>query len=235
MNDNTYDGWKNYETRTVALWIDNEPETYHYWREAAWRQRENAPTCKQVVAETWTAELAAVIKLADQLKKEIQGGSPVKGASVYADLLVAALGEVDWQEIAASLLDEIEHEAISASVILNCGRAQAIDDGTLLDVTETAKEAGVKYPTALTAAVWQKYVAVPEGVKGQDEQGRLWDILWMLRNAILTDRGSRTTRVDFTLMARNDNRRPKKVTLKAVCGPGDDAEPVITVMLPHEY
>ena len=56
-------------------------------------------------------------------------------------------------------------------------RAQAIADGVLVDVTETAREAGLKYPTALTAAVWAQYVTVPEGVIAQDEQGRLWDII----------------------------------------------------------
>jgi hypothetical protein len=40
----------------------------------------------------------------------------------------------------------------------------------------------------------------------------------------------------FRLHVRNDNRdrTPPLVTLKAVCGPGDDAGPVITVMLPEE-
>jgi hypothetical protein len=48
------------------------------------------------------------------------------------------------------------------------------------------------------------------------------------------DRGTEASRIDFQLLVRNDNRRPEKVTLKALCGPGDDAEPVITIMLPHE-
>lgn len=113
-------------------------------------------------------------------------------------------------------------------------RAQAIADGVLVDVTETAQEAGLKYPTALTAAVWAQYVTVPEDVAGQDEQGRLWDILWMLRYAILRSKRTETSQIDFQLLVRNDNRHPEQVTLKALCGPGDRAEPVITVMLPHE-
>jgi hypothetical protein len=40
--------------------------------------------------------------------------------------------------------------------------------------------------------------------------------------------------VQVKLYVRNDNRRPELVTLKAVCGPDDDGEPCITVMLPHE-
>ena len=87
---------------------------------------------------------------------------------------------------------------------------------------------------AITSTVWGKYVEVPEGVSCQDERGRLWDILWMLRcNA---RRGGDT--LFFKLYVRNHNRERLTsrdlVTLKAICGPGDTPEPVITIMLPDE-
>ena len=56
-------------------------------------------------------------------------------------------------------------------LIFSYTRAQAIEDGVLVDVTETAKEAGFRIPVALTQSVWAEYVAVPEGVEGQDEEG----------------------------------------------------------------
>ena len=112
-------------------------------------------------------------------------------------------------------------------------RRQAIEDGVLIDVSETAREAGIRFPVALTAGVWGRCVAVPEGVVGQDAPGRLWDVLWMTRNAIARAPASADA-VQVKLYVRNDNRRPELVTLKAVCGPGDDMEPVITVMLPGE-
>ena len=117
-------------------------------------------------------------------------------------------------------------------------RKQAIEDGVLLDVSDTAKEAGFKLPVALTSAVWSNCVDVPVDVDGQDEQGRLWDILWMLHFAIkrAKQNGTQSCVQSFQLYVRNDNEiaEPPLVTLKAVCGPGDDAEPVITIMLPHE-
>jgi len=59
-------------------------------------------------------------------------------------------------------------------------RAQAIDDGVLVDVTETAAEAGFKVPVALSAALWAEAVAWDESRGAlQDEKGRLWDCLWM--------------------------------------------------------
>ena len=93
-------------------------------------------------------------------------------------------------------------------------------------------ETKISYPVALTTAVWADYVAVPDGVEGQDEVGRLWDILWMLRAEIRRRPSGSVIR--FVVLVRNDEREPQTVTLKSVCGPGDNAEPVITVMLPDE-
>jgi hypothetical protein len=113
-------------------------------------------------------------------------------------------------------------------------RARAIADGVLIDVTDTAKEAGFRIPVALTYAVWQQYVAVPESVEGQDESGRLWDVLFMLHFAIR--KGDGGTELRYRLHVRNDNREgdPPLVELKAVCGPDDDGSPCITVMKPEE-
>ncbi|MEX2170736.1 MAG: DUF6573 family protein [Pirellulales bacterium] len=118
-------------------------------------------------------------------------------------------------------------------IIFKFTRSDAINDGVLVDVTNTAKEAGLRFPVALTRAVWCLYVEVPPGVECQDEPGRLWDIVWMLRCAIHSA-ARNGCEILFRLHVRNDNRRPKFVTLKAVCGAGDDLEPVITVMLPDE-
>jgi hypothetical protein len=30
-----YNGWKNYETWNLKLWLDNDQDTYHYWQHAA--------------------------------------------------------------------------------------------------------------------------------------------------------------------------------------------------------
>jgi len=120
-----------------------------------------------------------------------------------------------------------------ADLIHSYTRKQAIADSVLVDISTVAKEAGILYPTALTQAVWCKYVEVPPGVEGQDEAGRLWDILWMMKWAIATSRDDGGT-LKFQLHVRNDNKRTELVTLKAICGPDDDANPCITVMLPDE-
>ena len=113
-------------------------------------------------------------------------------------------------------------------------RKQAIEDRVLVDITDTAKEVGLRFPTTITATAWSEYVTVPYGVAGQDEDGRLWDIVWMLRLAIAQQRVD-GPEILFELLVKNEESRPPQpVTLKAIIGPGDDPAPVITVMLAHE-
>jgi hypothetical protein len=81
-------------------------------------------------------------------------------------------------------------------------RADAIRDGVLIDVTAVAQEAGIRYPVALIAGAWAECVAVPPGVQCQDEAGRLWDVVWMLRVGIQRQ-GGRV--VLYSLHVRNDN------------------------------
>lgn len=120
-------------------------------------------------------------------------------------------------------------------VIYRYTRAQALADGEQIDVSKTAREAGIRFPTFLTHGVFDQCVTVPKGVTCQDEAGRLWDVVFMLRMAIQRSRGN-PERMPFQLYVRNTNGRPKLTTLFASCGPIDidNPEPAITVMLPGE-
>ena len=113
-------------------------------------------------------------------------------------------------------------------------RAQAVEDGVLIDVSAVAREAGIRYPVALTSAAWERCVTVPPGVECQDEAGRLWDVVWLLRLAVGRSDGGPEVR--FGVHVRDDNREgtPPLVRLRAVCGPGDQGEPVVTVLMPEE-
>jgi hypothetical protein len=115
-------------------------------------------------------------------------------------------------------------------------RAQAVADGVQVEVSKTAQEAGIRFPVFLTRTVYDAFVTVPEGVTAQDEAGRLWDIVWMLRFAIKrTAHG--VQRLPFALYVRNSDSQPAKlIKLIATAGPLDidDPAPAITVMLPDE-
>ncbi len=120
-------------------------------------------------------------------------------------------------------------------IVYSYTRAQAVADGFQVDVTKMAQEAGIRFPVFLTRTVYDAYVTVPTGVTGQDEAGRLWDVVWMLRFAIRKAQSGQS-RLPFALYVRNDNRRHRLVKLIASCGPldMDDPQPAITVMMPDE-
>ena len=122
-----------------------------------------------------------------------------------------------------------------APVIFSYTRAQAIADGVLIDLTEWAAETGFRYPVACTAAVWNEYVVPREDLRqlGQSERGRGHDLLWMLFVAIRRSAGGKDTICFETLFLQSPRRRIT-ARFKTVCGPGDGAEPVITIMLPNE-
>ena len=131
-------------------------------------------------------------------------------------------------------------ESIFGEVVSTYTRAQAIADGVLIDVGITAKEAGFRIPVAVTEAAWQDCIAWTERDNKrqvyQDQSGRLWDVLFM---AVVAAKGcaSGGDRLQFQLSrVPRDGRstEPTLATLKLIVGPGDDGEPVTTILLPNE-
>jgi hypothetical protein len=101
----TYNGWKNYPTWNVKLWLDNDEGLYLQAREMVAEARESG--AENAGVRGWTAEQATRFLLADALKDWVTDElAPDLGASFAADLLGYALGEVDWDEIAKNYLSE---------------------------------------------------------------------------------------------------------------------------------
>jgi hypothetical protein len=99
--DKRYNGWTNYETWCVKLWLDNDQETYNYWYDMAmeaWHDNDKE------------LEPAAHV-LRKQLKDEINEANPLaEDASMFSDLLSAALSEVNWYEIAETYLEDLDED-----------------------------------------------------------------------------------------------------------------------------
>ena len=119
-------------------------------------------------------------------------------------------------------------------------RAQALADGALIDAGSMASEAGFRWPVAVTAAVWEDCVAWSESDSDrqiyQDQSGRLWDVLFMAAYAARAQANA-ASQLRFELVrVPRDGRstQAEPTTLKLVVGPGDDAEPVMTILLPQE-
>lgn len=109
MRDQTYNGWKNYPTWCVSLWLNNDAGTQEMLGEIVGRSLEDADGCEQVTSGVWTQEQADRIRVADDLRAFVTdedcGIIPDLGGTMAADLLGYALDLVDWDEIAASEID----------------------------------------------------------------------------------------------------------------------------------
>ena len=117
-------------------------------------------------------------------------------------------------------------------IIHSYPRWQAITDGVLVDVSLPAREAGIKYPTALTRRLWEMVKPNEQQIAwGQDYSGRLWDVLYMFAFAARITSGAT---LEYQVLVVMDRVEPEEITLKSICGPGDDAEPVITIRFPDE-
>jgi hypothetical protein len=99
--DTTYNGWKNYPTWNVALWLGNDEGIYNATREIV----AEITSEDESTSEYWTLEESHRFNLADALKSWVRDDlSPDLGASFAADLLGYALDQVNWEEIASSLI-----------------------------------------------------------------------------------------------------------------------------------
>ncbi|MDA3823282.1 MAG: hypothetical protein PF450_11835 [Bacteroidales bacterium] len=123
---------------------------------------------------------------------------------------------------------------MSSEIIYSYTREQDLSDGVLIDASQMAKEAGIKYPVALTEALWQGYIVPSEELErfGQSTDGRLWDLLFLF-----TFYARKVSTPEFQykcLFLMKPTGTPKTQTIKAHIGSGDQGEPVITLMLPEE-
>jgi len=129
----------------------------------------------------------------------------------------------------------------SDDIIFTYTRADALRDGVLVELPEDlCRNAGIVVSVAVTRAIWDEYIS-PEYLSelaDQDVPGRIWDLLWMFSCAA---RKSRKTSIvlfktEFVILDDENRARSSRTlaTFKAICGPGDEGEPVITIMLPEE-
>ncbi|MBI5761449.1 MAG: hypothetical protein HZA46_23310 [Planctomycetales bacterium] len=103
----TYNGWSNYETWCVHVHLTNDEPNYNCCRRLAAEAQDAAGDCPQVVRRIWTEQEATRFLLAETLKRWVEDGNPLRSTpSHYADLLQAAIDEVDWDELANAFLDE---------------------------------------------------------------------------------------------------------------------------------
>jgi hypothetical protein len=138
-----------------------------------------------------------------------------KGAGKFLDKDTwDALKAVGYSE------QELQTDQPFGPVIFSYTRKQAIEDGVLIDVTELARQEGFVLHTAITCGL---YAAVAQGLPESERGTLIAGLLRMLRCQIRAVPNS--DRLDFKFGS---------IDAWALCGPGDDGEPVLTVMLEGE-
>ena len=125
---------------------------------------------------------------------------------------------------------------------------EAVKDGSLMKIEGAMpSDAGIKFPVYLTSAVYDRYVKVPDELPGQQEMGRLWDLLYMFTWEARKTEGNtlqykffcqfpKTVKIlDNEIQVKNSPLM-HEITLKAVITAQDidDPSPAIFIMLPNE-
>lgn len=87
MSEKTYNGWTNYETWAVNVWGGFDDD----------------PGISDLVEESFNAGMdkeETIRKLRDWMKEIFEDDCPELDNSPYADLLNAAMSEINWHELA---------------------------------------------------------------------------------------------------------------------------------------
>lgn len=140
----------------------------------------------------------------------------------YADV-------VRWWRFQKGAKPMYSHANEPSDLVYGYSRKQAIEDGILVDLSKF-KVAGehYKFPVACTIRVWTAVQqAVEDKAAMNDLEGVLHDIFWMSRKSGRTI--SASTRIFEVILTRSTG--PDTLDLQIVCGPGDNMEPVLTIMM----
>lgn len=124
--------------------------------------------------------------------------------------------------------------AVFGEVIHRYTRAQAIEDGFLIDLmqdemTEVCRQ-HYRHPIACTSAVFDLMTKAVESPRHCNSYaGILHDMLWMSRSGRKLDAST----VLFTVIIAGAGRQ-RYHQFRLEIGPGDQGEPVITISRPNE-
>jgi hypothetical protein len=98
-----YQGWTNYETWCVALWLDNDESLYNWVREAA---QEAVQDAKDNPSQYLKPRENRIYLLSERIKSAVEEWTP-ELEGMWSDLMSAALSEVEWREIAEAQLEAL--------------------------------------------------------------------------------------------------------------------------------
>lgn len=98
-----YNGWNNYETWMIALWMDNSPGDQEFWREVA----------EDCIGHNPEDQDDQLYDLSKRLEDHWRESIPESVEGVWLDCINSTLSEVDWREIAEHILDDVREEVVA--------------------------------------------------------------------------------------------------------------------------
>ena len=102
-----FNGFRNYETWTVALWLGNERSSYERWKEEARRLWDEAGQDSEVIAERWSREEKTELDLSSSIAEAVREVAEDVREGFLRDLLNAGLAAVAWHEVAEHFLADL--------------------------------------------------------------------------------------------------------------------------------
>jgi hypothetical protein len=116
MTDTTYNGWTNYPTWCVNLWLDNDEYSQAESHELVVRAYKKGMAAAKtfVYSRDWpvdTHQAYARSIATDALKEYVEELLNDERADLGSDLQSWALGQVDWREIVTNwLTDDLDND-----------------------------------------------------------------------------------------------------------------------------
>lgn len=129
---------------------------------------------------------------------------------------------------------DAQADPVFGEVIFSYTRAQAIEDGVLVDESEAAREVGIKCPLAVTTRVSE---LLGDCESPQSRRGRLHDLVWLARCALHKAPARFTVwQQKFEVIMGRAHERVSNPLREFVLhlGPGDEGELVATITRPGE-
>lgn len=100
----TYEGWSNYPTWCVNLWLANDEGLYHEALDVVRTAIERPKLCMPTEAQQAVHDVADALKDWLETIGEADGLNPAE-AGIASDLVTWAFNQVDWRELAESWIE----------------------------------------------------------------------------------------------------------------------------------
>ena len=111
--DKKYNGWTNWETWNFKLWLDNEKSTYDLIQD---QMKSFIKRHKGSFMEDTPTEIDKINKSQNEFQKWLEEyayeDKPELKPSFYSDALNASIREINFHEIAKSLIDDYLSEQL---------------------------------------------------------------------------------------------------------------------------